>query len=677
MTITAHELPGCPIPERSPNDPSPFRLTLTALGAFPESRFDIESDISVNDAGRALAFGPETSGVDAVARDAPGDAGQAFIGHTERRDADRIDVLLWPERRGCPVAAGGDEGYPGAGAGQALGFSPRLGVAVVAGEDASDKRAGSALAFDTETGEAGVVLREQGALGSSRAFATVTEFGEGLLVAGGTNPFSGATAAADASGTAEVYLPRGPGFEPSPIDLKFERTHHAALTLPSTGETLLVGGAIPTSAPDGGGLVIRQLEAVSPTTRRSSISDLATLSIGRSDPTALLLTNGRLFVGGGYVPALDPSEAPTPVGQVEWFSADATRRLFYAELPARPNRSFVALAGGGVLSVASCPKTSRADCACVNADGASCDPDDANWVDAWWLDADGLPERVVFAPGNVLASCPTPERPLLLPGSDGSPWLVSARGDGTACLWRFEPWPEGAVPNEDPAANVADPSSHARLLTTALTLDPAPDPRSPPLSLGPDALVWIASEGGLFGARLGHRGPLSRDDLPLVSRSEDSPFRPAHLAPDRDVHPLDGASSGAKPSVAFDGSLRLEPTNPPVTLWATDTLYDDVAISLDIDAAPDGAWPTFPELVLGGTLVAEPVVCRWPEPGPESPSPSTVHLVAERRGANVVLSASAAGSTTCAVPTGPVAVGVRAGATPTVLAAGSLRLARE
>jgi len=650
-----------------------------ALGAFREGRLDIERDIGVNDAGHALAFNPSTSGVDAVASD----AGRAFIGHSERREGDLIDVLLWPERRGCPILPGNDSGYPGGSAGQALGYSASLGVALVAGEDASDKRAGSALSFDAETGEAAVVPRDQGALHSSRAFATVTSFGDGLLVAGGTNPFAGATESADASGTAEVYLPLGPGFDAVPIDLSFRRTHHAALTLPTTGETLLIGGVAPESAMAGPGQAIRQLEAVSPTTRSSSISGLSALTIGRVDPSALVLTNGRLFVGGGYTPSADADAAPAWVGQVEWFSPDATQHLFYAELPARRYRTFAALPGGGVLSVASCRDEDlplRADCACVDSNGAACKPEEPAqaWVDAWWLDAAGARSRVLFAPGNVLASCPTPERPILVSGSDGAPWLVSTRGDGeAACLWRFEPWPELSAPGDDPPAGDLDPSSHARFVPTALTLEPAPDPRSPPLSLGPDALLWVPLDGGLFGARLGHRGPLSRDDLPLLSRSDDSPFRPAHLAPDRDLHPLDAASSAANVRFNGDGSLTLEPADPPVTLWAADTLYEDLTISLEVPFASANAALVFPALVFGGPLDSNPVVCSWPNPDDAAPPLSPVHLTAERRGASVLLSTADWAASTCEVPAGPLAIGLRAGSTTTVLARDSLQLERE
>lgn len=673
VSIGAHELPACPIPNRGPQDPSPFRLSLTALGDFAESNFDVETNLGLDDAGHALSFNAATAGIDAVARDSPTDTAPLFVGHSERRHGDAIDVLLWPEAQACAVAGSADDAYPGAAAGQALGVSTRGGLVLAAGEDANDQRSGSALTFDTERGDVTPVTREHGTLRVSRAFATVSEFGDALLVAGGINP-SEASSPEDAPSTAEVFDPGSGGFDPALVELWSRRTHHAALTLPTTGETLLVGGFAPDSASSGPGQLIHQLEAISPVTRSSSISDLATLTQGRLDPSTLVLSDGRLLVGGGYGTSSDSANPRgAPVGLVEWFSPAATNELFHAELPERSGRSFAALPGGGVLSVASCDGDSiarRADCICIDANGAPCPDDDpdAHWIDAWWLDPDGAPAPVGIAPDPGLTPCPTPANPLLVAGSDGAPWLVAVTdGDTAACVYRFEAWPEDAPGAGEGGDATADPVDGPHFVATTLALDPAPDPRSPPLSLGPDAFVWIAASGGLYGARLGHRGPLTRDEFSLLAFDASAPFRPAHLVPDRDprLSRATGAVGAETAAVVYDRagpSLTLAPAVPPVTLWAADTLYDDVLVSLAL--APSAGGP-LPLLTLASNTTGESVACAWP--APPAGSPSELTLSATRQGTTVTLETPGSDPATCTAPGGPVAVGVRTGAAPATL----------
>jgi hypothetical protein len=328
--------------------------------------------------------------------------------------------------------------------------------------------------------------------------------------------------------------------------------------------------------------------------------------------------------------------------------------------------------GGGVLTVASCEVTEklRADCTCVRESGGSCEDEDP-WVDAFWIGPDEVPRPVAFAPNG--AACPTPTRPLLAPGSDGAPWLVAGRSDGTACLWRFEAWPEEAVAPSD------DPASRPRFVATARTLAPAPDGHSPLLSLAPDAFVWTTEqgEGGLFGVVLGHRGPLTRDDFELL---DDSPYRPAHLVPDRVPEAVGGmeplVAYARTPSVDAPGApphptLTLRPAEPPITLWVTDTLYDDVSVSLKVELASDTAAVVSPVLVFAGNESDAVGTCSWTLPeGAESAS-----LTATRDGALVTLSAPDVADATCTVSTGRVALGVRAGTEMTRLS--SLRVERR
>ncbi|HSU38004.1 MAG TPA: hypothetical protein VLJ38_00520, partial [Polyangiaceae bacterium] len=418
------------------------------------------------------------------------------------------------------------------------------------------------------------------------------------------------------------------------------------------------------------GQLIRQFEAVSPNTKSSSISNLSSLDLGRVDPVALVLTNGRILVGGGYMPSGD-ADAPggAAVGQIEAFSADARSRVFRAELPARTNRTFAALPGGGALSVASCrnePAPLRTDCSCVTSEGTTCTSANSNqaWLDAWWIDPSGTPTPVAFETNGVLAPCATVDTPLLAAGSDGAPWLAFPNADGTpACLWRFEAWPAVADAN--------DPASRPRFVMTTRTLDPSPDPRSSLLSLGPDAFEWVGTNGGLFGARFGQRGPLSRDFSLLLSL--DTPFRPAHLVPDRDAtRPPSGSNS---PPVAFErvGSrLTLTPVEPSVTIWATDTLYDGVALSLEVEPPSDGSAPALPLLVFQSPTGAT-ATCAW-NPPPLGAASTPITVTASRNDTRATLSAPDVADTTCDVPPGSLAVGTRAGSGTVTL--GELELSR-
>ncbi len=662
VSITAHELLACAIPDRGPTDPSPFRLTLTALGQFPARGSDVDRDLGLHAAGHALSFDSATIGVDAVANDSASATERGFIGHSEHRIDDRIDVSLWPEQTACEVVSA-DGGYPGTGAGQALGFSAQSGFSLIAGENADDRRAGSSLAFATDTGEASVVPRDHGTLRVSRAFATVTEFGDRLLVAGGTNPAASA-ATEDAAGPAEVFDPATGGFEPTLVELWSRRTHHAAVTLATTGETLLVGGLAPDAAGSGPGQLIRQFEAVSPSTRSSSISGLLALDLGRVDPIALVLTNGRILVGGGYAASGNAEAAHgAPVGEIEGFSSDATSRVFRAELPARANRTFAALPGGGALSVASCRNDpSRHDeCSCFTAGGTPCEPssNDQAWLDAWWISPNGTPTAVTFEPDGVVAPCATVDTPLLAAGSDGAPWLTFPRADGTpACVWRFEAWPAASDPN--------DPASRPRFVMTTFALDPSPDARSALLGFGPDAFMWIGANGGLFGARFGQRGPLTRD-ISLLLSSFDAPFRPAHLMPDRDAtRPTSNADA---PPVAFERTsnrLTLTPVEPSVTVWATDTLYDGVAVSLGVEPTSDGSVPALPVLVFQSPTGATGT-CSWNAP-PTGGASAVITVTASRHDRHATLSAPNVADATCDVPPGPLAIGIRADSAVVTLA---------
>ena len=655
-----------------------YALSLTALGPFAAEGADRATNVPLHATEWELDFDARTAGVDAVATRA-GSGGSAgapvFTGHSERRRPSGIDVLLWPSERACSLAPGP---YPGGNGGQALGYSPRSGLALVAGEDLPDARdeqgagPGSTLVFDADRGVASSIPRG-GALAVPRAFASVTELGENLLVAGGENPLGASTL--DAAGTAELYSTKDGGFTTS-IALAQRRARHAAVTLPATGETLLVGGYNPEpSSPDRRPEPIVLFEAVSPASLGTSISGLGQLEVGRIDPTALVLSNGLIFVGGGNAPGGNQANpAGDPLDLVEWFPPDAGSRLFSNALPARPHRTFAALPGGGVLSVASCEADDRADCACLTTTGEPCEPlppsdtkaSSQPYVDGFWLDPEGNIEPVAFASEGAAASCPTPTEPLLAPGSDGAPWLITAGTDGVpTCLWRFEPWPgEGSSSDSD------DARPRPRFVPTALTLAVPPAPGTRLLSLGPDVFAWIVESGGFAGAALGHRGPLTRDTELLTAAP--GALRPAHLAPDHNPNPAPGAVRKARATFDANFALELEPPEPPLpplTVWIADTTYDDAVVSVSVSPQRGGSdlATLLPTLVFGGSTVGDSY-CSWPQPSNASVSAGQLGLTATRRGTSVTLAVTGVSATTrCSVAAGPLAVGVRAGAATTKL----------
>jgi hypothetical protein len=630
LVISAHELPGCRDPEMGP-----FTLTLNALGHFRAGPFDVET-LPLRGPGRLLGFSEETTGVQAIATH---DA-MRLIGYAERRaGAEAIDVLLWPEGSTCTlhVASESNE-YPGNAAGQALGFSAAAGLALVAGENAADQRAGTALRFETSTGLSAVQPRER-SLRRPRAFATLTPFADGFLLSGGEIPADEASAAAaQVLADAETYATEAAAFTSS-IPLVFPRTHHAALVLRATGETLLIGG---TSA---GGL-LGQLEAVSPRSGASSTSGLERLKTPRLDPIALELDGGELLVGGGRFPNGDP------VGSLEWFSADASSALDQRFLPPRPHRTFVAMPGGGVLSVGGCDLNTRDQC---------------ETVDAWWITPEHALEPVTIDRRG--RDCPLPERPQLTTGSDGSPYLVAvgdASDPGCAfALYRFNPWPrdysaEAEVCLADPAAPACTVLAVGpRFELTDIQLTPRPDPRVPLLSLAPDHFLWVSADnpGSLAGIRLGERGALTRDALPLVALTDPlNRLRPLHLVPDRNT--LTPLLRGEAPAAHFERALTLLPAVPNVSVWVSDTRYEDVSVTLDLTPEPEQQ-PTPPPLILlGNTALGADADCVWPDPPSAPPSPLRAELL--RRGTEVEL--SLAGVTRrCSVPAGALPLGFRAG----------------
>jgi hypothetical protein len=572
--------------------------------------------LSLAEGQRELRFPPQTR---AIAASASAD-GTSFIGYGEPGSKSDIELVLWPEAKGCRVfddAVGA--GFPSAGGGQALGYAPSSGLVLAAGgNDPKSSAVVGALTFDVRTGEAHAVdASARYVMGEPRAFATVSEFGAKLLVAGGEDPIHDvAEEARLARASAEVYDPEARRFELELVSLREQRTRHAALMLAS-GETLLVGGR------GAFGSALSTLEAVSPSTRSSSVGGLQPLAFGRIEPVALRLSDGRIFVASGY------GSDGHPVAALEWLEPDAARSNLVVDaplLPARYDRAFVALPGGAVLAAGGCEDRTATSAAelesCQSLCRRGCPPAQS---DAWWIAADGS-ITAVESPG------PTP-RPFLLPGSDGSPWLLTAQRSSDGSL--------------DPSRAQAFRFNPFRARFEAVTDDLGELPGTllePPLVVAPDHFFWLSPDQApaFVGLRAGTRERYARDVALVSSRHGLDPSWPLHLAPDRDP-------AGR---LSYDGQLHFADESH-ITVFVTEALYEDVHVQMDVDGPP-------PWIVIGQTTLGDEH-CPWPD-GVSARETLSVRRV----GATALLTRGSAAQS-CALPAGAEPIGVASPGVATTL----------
>lgn len=630
LPVYLHTLAECALPARLREG----NVTLQALGDFGASNESAEV-LAIAAAGTSLRFPLSTRAVEARI-----DAGASrFSGYGERLERHRYDVVLWPEREACRIfRPDGAQGYPGTRGGQAFGFSRRHGLLLAAGGNdplLSDAIVG-ALTFDVNSGAIRAFdSSDDSVLREARAFATVTESGDELLVAGGENPVFGVPEEdLDLRRTAEIFDPRRGEFSAESIELREPRTRHAAVTL-RDGRSLLVGGR---SRYQDEVVAQRRSERLDPERRRADYA--ATIS-ERIEPRALLLSDGRVFVGGGYDRL---GKASDPAG--EWLRADGEHELSGSgadhttrSLPPRFDRAFVAMPGGGVLAAGGCadraPETPEeaAECraACVRGCPPAPDSTHPSGYDAFWLDSEGNEHALPRALAGIAAP-----RPILLPGSDGSPWLIAATEEEPERprLFRFDPWSQ--------RFSAADVPPELRL----------PRPGFPlPIAIDPDAFVWLDESerhGELYGLRLGTRNRYTRDLALVLASDPDDPRRPLHLVPDR---PL-------RDEERYDGRLRLLPGGASV--WVADADYGDVTLRITLLEPPSAP----PIVVLGGVELGGGA-CAWPGSGaPATPDAAIATL--SRRGTQVELEYRGE-RRRCAVPEGRLSVALRAPDGPSVI----------
>lgn len=612
LPLHVHSLPGCDLPPELLQS----NLELLALGDFEPSN-DSAEFLRLDQPGTALKFPVATQAVEVHV----GQGSQTFAGYAERRE-NRLDVLLWPELSTCEVwRPKGKAGYPGRNGGQAFAYSAQSGVVLaVGGNDplATGATVG-ALSFDTARGALHALgTFDEGVLQKPRAFATATPFGEQFLVAGGEEPVFGVPDRdLEPLGTAELFDPRLGRFAGEPISLRSNRTRHAAVEL-RDGRTLLVGGRSQVGTTS---IAQYRLEIVDPNNNRASVADAIA---ARLDPRAVRLSDGRIFIGGG----VDLSGAPVePVGQ--WLTVDArleTTRLSGNVAP-RFERAFVPTLGGGVLAVGGCedrPKASTEDAEACAACSYGCPPLGGEY-DAWWIESDGSASEV------SLAGIHAP-RPILLPGSDGRPWLVAAAANDPEIprLFRFDPWAR--------RFELADVPDALRL----------PRPGMPqPLALDPDAFVWLDDDGErgkLFGLRLGTRNRFTQD-LALVLLSDPIQTRPQHLVPDRP--PSD--------AVSYDGRLTLR--SPEVSVRVADTDFADLTLQLRLFEGPP------PVVMLGDTPLGG-ADCPWPDGNARGSQADLPTIVRKKSRAQLLFHGE---GQSCAVAEGRVTLALRAGDEVTVV----------
>jgi hypothetical protein len=228
---------------------------------------------------------------------------------------------------------------------------------------------------------------------------------------------------------------------------------------------------------------------------------------------------------------------------------------------------------------------------------------------------------------------------VLLPGSDGSAWLVAATlaAPDEPALFRFNPWAQ--------SLEQAD-------------VQPVKLPRRDmpaPIEVDRDTFVWLEpGERGdqLVGLRLGVRSRYAQDPGLVLLTDPLDPGRPLHLAPDRALGD----------AVAYDGRLSLR--DDSVRIQVADTDYADVTIALTL--APESAEP--PVVLLGASALGGRD-CPWPR-GETAEPPSVV-----RRGSQAVLRFRGGTPRSCPVEPGRLRLGLTAGATASVLS--ELRIFRS
>ena len=531
--IVAHLAPGC----RESADS--LIVQLNALGDFDASNLTSEA-LPGTARGVEISFPEATRAVEAVAEGSRG----RFSGLADADPSGRLDVLLWGDSEACRLwdpNSAPSRPYPGATGGEAFGRTEDGRYALVAGgltEELADNARALLIRLDT-----GKIEEIPGGMAPGRAFASVTQFGsDSMLVAGGSDPTL-------ATGDLNLSPPIGSAIVLSLEELRFDVSNRIALSNPRTrhgavvlqdGRTLLVGGVGSTGVP------LASLELVSPVDRTINVADVTSLKLRRASPFVTKLTDQRVFVAGGtgQFGDVEPS--------VEWISADAKDHVRLREdLVFASRQAFAPLPGGTVLAVGVCVP-GKADCA---------QPEAA----VTFLRADGSADPLTPLTSGT-------ENPVLLPASDGAPWLAAGSGDQRV-MKRYDPWSGMFVQPADRPTRV-------------------PDGVLPALAFDAGSFGFLAKSGNhaeVLGFRHGTRSIYAQAAAPLLVGSAD------HLVPDR-------APGG---EVRFD-AMGLHLDGKSATAHLADAQFADVQVDLELTSGEP------PIVVLGDVRIGTPA-CPWPE----------------------------------------------------------------
>jgi len=583
VAIRAHYVPAC-----APTvDSAPAQLELIALGDFDRSN-DSVSILSSNAAQQDLALPRDTR---AVELSTLGDRGYWGTGVLDAHN--QIPVLLWPRERACQLAR---LALPANSADWL--FAASADAAELYGLSAQPGESGGApagLSIDLGTAQIQELGPDQG-LGSPRRFASLSALAGHLVIAGGIDP-EGNRHRSDA----ELFDRVQHRFEPTRLQLASPRARHAALSLPS-GATLLIGG----ESEDGDAL--GSVELISADASHSARA-LQLLATPRIQPSALLLGDGRILVGGGYAwaaSARDPRAARQPIASVEFLSAELTDRSSVPLRlePAALDRAFVELAAGSALAVGGCDPLARESECLPCANGSGCIV-----RDVWWIDPQSTLHALEPLPLELAAA-----EPKLVAAAEGSPWLIA-----NGRLARFDPWQARFVAVDD------------------VRFDPLAAQSPQPLALAPGLFVWLQQNADsieLLGLHSTQRGRLTQDVAPLLVGSGRGvvPLRPAT-----------GAQGEAGVTLRYSVANGLELSGSSAVASIADTDYASFTLDLSLAAGPA------PLLRLAGASEAASesasfggLECAWPDFGaPEAAGP--VRLRVRREGDAVwLLLASAA-----------------------------------
>ena len=538
VEIAAHYVPACaPAPEAAPS-----RLELSALGDFEPSNASV-AILSTDATNQAVVLPERTLAAELRALD-----GEPYWGSGTLDAYNHIPILLWPVRRACALArietdASISDAWLGGGA-------DRLGALLLLRSGASAESYRVDLSSGTATR-----LDPDGAPRVARRAATLSELGELLLLAGGFD-----AASQRALGSGELFDPALGRFTGATVDLARPRARHAAVRLPGGG-SLLIGGE------SDGGEALRSVEVVTPDADRAPRA-YELLAEPRVSPRAVLLGQGRVLVGGGSAPG--PGGAQTPLSSVEFLRTDfslATERPIELA-PAAFDRAFTALGPGSALAVGGCEPSPA-----TGADCLSCLQGCVSRA-VFWIDSRGAAYELEPLPDALAVAAPE-----LVPGANGSPWLIA----GTR-LGRFDPW-RGRFEPIDPGV----PGLGA--------------PLGAPLAVRPGLFAWLAateSGAALLGLYHSQRGPWARDVAPLLLGSA------AGLVPDRPP----GSDVALEERLEYAPATGLELAGPEAIVSVADAEYAAFTLELALAEGP----PPLIRLIGGGNAAAVfgGLECPWP-----------------------------------------------------------------